>query len=76
MHSSLNLYNALPASSPLRYNAFVGLVNVTVQADELESLYGQLEYVDAWAKTWGIDQQTERNLYSYLSGVLLKSGEE
>ncbi|KAG1060976.1 hypothetical protein G6F42_027809 [Rhizopus arrhizus] len=25
---------------------------------------------------WGIDQQTQRNLYDYLSQVLLKSGEE
>lgn len=72
----LNLYNALPGNSPLRYNAFVGLVDATAQADELESLYSQLEYVDAWAKQWGIDQQTQRKLYDYLSQVLLKAGEE
>ncbi|GAA5817031.1 hypothetical protein MFLAVUS_010566 [Mucor flavus] len=72
----LNLYNALPGNSPLRYNAFVGLVEATTQADELESLYGQLEYVDAWTKQWGIDQQTQRNLYEYLSKVLLSAGEE
>ncbi|KAI8051850.1 hypothetical protein BDF21DRAFT_371804 [Thamnidium elegans] len=72
----LNLYNALPCNSPLRYNAFVGLVEATTQADELESLYGQLEYVDAWTKQWGIDQQTQRNLYEYLSKVLLSAGEE
>ncbi|KAI9363239.1 hypothetical protein BD770DRAFT_424915 [Pilaira anomala] len=72
----LNLYNALPGNSPLRYNAFVGLVEVTTQADELESLYGQLEYVDAWTKQWGIDQQTQRSLYEYLSKVLSSAGEE
>lgn len=72
----LNLYNALPGNSPLRYNAFVGLVDATAQADELESLYPQLEYIDAWTKQWGIDQQTQSNLYDYLSQVLLKSGEE
>ncbi|KAF1805291.1 hypothetical protein V8B55DRAFT_1381061 [Mucor lusitanicus] len=72
----LNLYNALPGNSPLRYNAFVGLVEATAQADELESLYPQLEYIDAWTKQWGIDQQTQRNLYDYLSQVLLKAGEE
>lgn len=70
------MYNALPGNSPLRYNAFVGLVEATTQADELESLYGQLEYVDAWTKQWGIDQQTQRNLYEYLSKVLLSAGEE
>ncbi|KAI7903045.1 uncharacterized protein BX663DRAFT_454389 [Cokeromyces recurvatus] len=72
----LNLYNALPGNSPLRYNAFIGLIEATVQADELESLYGQLEYVDSWSKQWGIDQQTQRNLYNYLSQVLSKAGEE
>ncbi|KAI9478473.1 MAG: hypothetical protein EXX96DRAFT_571021 [Benjaminiella poitrasii] len=72
----LNLYNALPGNSPLRYNAFVGLIEATAQADELESLYGQLEYVDAWSKQWGIDEQTQRNLYKYLSQVLSKAGEE
>lgn len=70
------MYNALPGNSPLRYNAFIGLVEATQQADELESLYGQLEYVDAWTKQWGIDQQTQRNLYDYLSQVLLNAGEE
>lgn len=70
------MYNALPGNSPLRYNAFVGLVEATTQADELESLYGQLEYVDAWTKQWGIDQQTQRDLYDYLSKVLLNAGEE
>ncbi|CEP11129.1 hypothetical protein [Parasitella parasitica] len=72
----LNLYNALPGNSPLRYNAFVGLVDATAQADELDSLYPQLEYIDAWTKQWGIDQQSQSNLYDYLSQTLLKSGEE
>lgn len=72
----LNLYNALPNNSPLRYNAFVGLVDATAQADELESLYGQLEYVDSWIKQWGIDVETQRNLYDYLTKVLLNAGEE
>ena len=72
----MNLYNALPGNSPIRYHAFVGLVEATSQAEELESLYGQLEYVDAWAKQWGIDQSTQRELYNYLSQVLLKAGEE
>ncbi|KAI8646480.1 hypothetical protein BD408DRAFT_359834 [Parasitella parasitica] len=72
----LNLYNALPGNSPLRYNAFVGLVDATAQADELDSLYPQLEYIDTWTKQWGIDQQIQRSLYDYLSQTLLKSGEE
>jgi translation initiation factor 3 subunit M len=70
------LYNALPGDSPLRYNAFVGLVEATSQADELESLYNQLEHIDKWAKQWGICGNTQRKLYSYLSETLLKSGEE
>lgn len=74
--SLLNLYNALPGNSPLRYHAFVGLVEATRQADELESLYGQLEYVDAWATQWGIDEARQIELYSYLYEVLSKAGEE
>ena len=75
-YSLLNLYNALPNNSPLRYNAFVGLVEATAQADELESLYNQLENIDAWTKQWGIDVQTQRNLYDFLSKTLLEAGEE
>lgn len=74
--SLLNLYNALPGNSPLRYQAFVGLVEATRQADELESLYNQLEYIDAWAAQWGIDQNTQRELYNYLFEVLSKADEE
>ncbi|KAI9277627.1 hypothetical protein BY458DRAFT_504639 [Sporodiniella umbellata] len=72
----LNLYNALPGNSPFRYNAFIGLVEATQQADELESLYNQLEYVDAWATQWGIDEARQIELYSYLHEVLSKSGED
>ncbi|KAL4207445.1 hypothetical protein CU097_015690 [Rhizopus azygosporus] len=72
----LNLYNALPGNSPLRYNAFVGLVEVTAQADELDSLYDQLEHIDAWSTKWGLDQSTQRELYNYLFEVLTKAGED
>ncbi|CEG71263.1 Putative Eukaryotic translation initiation factor 3 subunit M [Rhizopus microsporus] len=72
----LNLYNALPGNSPLRYHAFVGLVEVTAQADELDSLYDQLEHIDAWSTKWGLDQSTQRELYSYLFEVLTKAGED
>ncbi|KAL0095739.1 hypothetical protein J3Q64DRAFT_1711151 [Phycomyces blakesleeanus] len=72
----LNLYNALPVTSALRYNAFVGLVDVTAQADELDSLYAQLEHIDRWVKQWGIDIETERNLYSNLSDKLRQAREE
>ncbi|KAI8391440.1 uncharacterized protein BYT42DRAFT_556858 [Radiomyces spectabilis] len=72
----LNLYNALPGTSSLRYDTFIGLVDVTAKADELDSLYPQLEYVDTWAKQWGIDKEAERQLYNHLSEKLLQVGEE
>ncbi|KAI9315157.1 hypothetical protein BX666DRAFT_1959766 [Dichotomocladium elegans] len=72
----LNLYNALPSDSPLRYDAFVGLIDVTAQADELESLHSQLSHIDTWVKQWGIDTTTERKLYSHLSEKLIQTGEE
>ncbi|KAG2225833.1 hypothetical protein INT45_007077 [Circinella minor] len=72
----LNLYNALPIDSTLRYNAFLALVDVTAQADELDSLYSQLEHIDKWIKQWGIDKETERQLYNHLSEKLKQAGEE
>ncbi|KAI8081773.1 uncharacterized protein BX664DRAFT_341256 [Halteromyces radiatus] len=72
----LNLYNALPNNSPLRYDAFLGLVDVTAQADELDSLTSQLANVDTWAKQWGIDLAAERQLYQYLSEKLDQAGEK
>lgn len=74
--SLLNLYNALPSNSPLRYDAFLGLVDVTAHADELDSLYGQLDHIDAWVKQWGIDAQTERQLYNHVGEKLSQVGEE
>ncbi|CDH52372.1 eukaryotic translation initiation factor 3subunit m [Lichtheimia corymbifera JMRC:FSU:9682] len=72
----LNLYNALPSNSPLRYDAFLGLVDVTAHADELDSLYGQLDHIDAWVKQWGIDAQTERQLYNHVGEKLSQVGED
>ncbi|KAL1930198.1 hypothetical protein VTP01DRAFT_1352 [Rhizomucor pusillus] len=72
----LNLYNALPSDSSLRYDAFIGLVDVTSQADELDSLYSQLNHIDEWAKKWGIDAATERKLYNHLSEKLKQAGEQ
>ncbi|CDS08181.1 hypothetical protein LRAMOSA02129 [Lichtheimia ramosa] len=72
----LNLYNALPSNSPLRYDAFLGLVDVTAHADELDSLYGQLDHIDAWVKQWGIDAQTERQLYNHVGEKLTQAGED
>lgn len=75
-YSLLNLYNALPSDSSLRYDAFIGLVDVTSQADELDSLYSQLNHIDEWAKKWGIDAATERKLYNHLSEKLKQAGEQ
>lgn len=51
-------------------------MDVTAQADELESLTTQLTHVDAWAKQWGIDIATERELYQHLSEKLDQAGEK
>ncbi|KAI8061758.1 hypothetical protein BC940DRAFT_309684 [Gongronella butleri] len=72
----LNLYNALSATSPLRYDVFLGLLDVTSQADELDSLLPQLANMDTWAKQWGIDAATERQLYQNLSDKLAQAGEQ
>ncbi|SAL98410.1 hypothetical protein [Absidia glauca] len=72
----LNLYNALPTTSALRYDAFLALVNVTAQADDLSSLTGQLANVDSWVKQWGIDLATERQLYQHVSEKLDQAGEK
>jgi translation initiation factor 3 subunit M len=70
------LYNALPTTSALRYDAFLALVNVTAQADDLSSLTGQLANVDSWVKQWGIDLATERQLYQHVSEKLDQAGEK
>ncbi|ORX62912.1 hypothetical protein DM01DRAFT_1331019 [Hesseltinella vesiculosa] len=72
----LNLYNALPSSSPLRYDVFLGLLEVTSQADELDSLLPQLANIDTWTKQWGIDVATERQLYQNLADKLTQAGDK
>jgi hypothetical protein len=74
--SLLNLYNTCPTDSRLRYDVFIAIFDVAVKNDDLESLMSQFDYVDVWAKEWGLDLETERALYAHLADSLKAAGEE
>lgn len=72
----LNLYNTCPSNSRLRYDIFIAIFDAVVKNDDLDSLMSQFDYVDVWAKEWGLDLETERALYSHLAEQLKAAGEE
>ncbi|CAO3671701.1 unnamed protein product [Umbelopsis vinacea] len=72
----LNLYNTFPSNSRLRYDVFIAIFDVAVKNDDLESIVSQFDYVDVWAKEWGLDLETERVFYSHLANSLKAAGEE
>jgi hypothetical protein len=70
------LYNTFPSNSRLRYDVFIAIFDVAVKNDDLESIVSQFDYVDVWAKEWGLDLETERAFYSHLADSLKAAGEE
>jgi hypothetical protein len=60
----------------LRYDAFVDIFDIAVKNDDLEPIVSQLDYVDVWAKEWGLDLETERAFYTHLANSLKSAGEE
>ncbi|KAH8550336.1 hypothetical protein BGW37DRAFT_498949 [Umbelopsis sp. PMI_123] len=72
----LNLYNTIPTNSRLRYNVFIAIFDAVVKNEDLDSMMSQFDYVDVWAKEWGLDLETERALYSHLAEELKAAGEE
>ncbi|KAF9582051.1 hypothetical protein BGW38_000721 [Lunasporangiospora selenospora] len=71
-----NIFNTLPANSPLRLLAFTSIVDVAVASDDMDLVLPQLQYVPAWVSEWGVGVDAERSLLLTLSDRLKESGNQ
>ncbi|KAF9138409.1 hypothetical protein BGX30_009193 [Mortierella sp. GBA39] len=71
-----NIFNTLPANSPLRLSVFTAIVDLAVASDDMDLVLPQLQYVPNWISEWGVDVQAERALLLTLSDRLKESGNQ
>ncbi|KAH7042451.1 hypothetical protein BKA57DRAFT_125637 [Linnemannia elongata] len=71
-----NIFNTLPANSPLRLSVFTAIVDLAVASDDMDLVLPQLQYVPSWISEWGVDAQAERALLLTLSDRLKESGNQ
>jgi translation initiation factor 3 subunit M len=75
-NSLSNIFNTLPANSPLRLSVFTAIVDLAVASDDMDLVLPQLQYVPSWISEWGVGAEAERALLLTLSDRLKKSGNE
>ncbi|GJJ72594.1 translation initiation factor 3 subunit M [Entomortierella parvispora] len=71
-----NIFNTLPANSPLRLSVFTSIVDLAVASDDMDLVLPQLQYVPNWISEWGVGVDAERSLLLTLSDRLKESGNE
>ncbi|KAG0197479.1 hypothetical protein BGX28_009050 [Mortierella sp. GBA30] len=69
-----NVFNTLPANSPLRLSAFSSIVDLAVASDDMDLILPQLQYVPGWINEWAVGVEAERALLLTLSDRLKESG--
>ncbi|KAG0365882.1 hypothetical protein BC939DRAFT_520168 [Gamsiella multidivaricata] len=69
-----NIFNILPANSPLRLSVFTSIVDLAVASDDMDLVLPQLQYVPSWISEWGIAPEAERTLLLTLADHLKTSG--
>ncbi|KAG0308669.1 hypothetical protein BGZ98_007241 [Dissophora globulifera] len=71
-----NVFNTLPANSPLRLSVFNTIVDLAVASDDMDLVLPQLQYVPSWISEWGVGPDAERSLLLKLSDQLKESGNQ
>ncbi|KAG0097273.1 hypothetical protein BGZ93_003087 [Podila epicladia] len=69
-----NVFNTLPANSPLRLTVFTSIVDLAVATDDMDLVLPQLQYVPNWVSEWGVGADAERTLLLTLSHRLKETG--
>ncbi|KAF9392608.1 hypothetical protein CPB97_000061 [Podila verticillata] len=69
-----NVFNTLPANSPLRLSVFTSIVDLAVASDDMDLVLPQLQYVPNWVSEWGVGADAERTLLLKLSDRLKETG--
>jgi len=71
-----NIFNTLPANSPLRLSVFTSIVDLAVASDDMDLILPQLQYVPNWVSEWGVGADAERTLLLNLSDRLKETGNQ
>ncbi|KAG0341938.1 hypothetical protein BG004_005846 [Podila humilis] len=71
-----NIFNTLPANSPLRLSVFTSVVDLAVASDDMDLVLPQLQYVPNWISEWGVGSDAERALLMTLSDRLKETGNQ
>ncbi|KAF9350949.1 hypothetical protein BGX26_010932 [Mortierella sp. AD094] len=69
-----NIFNILPANSPLRLSVFSSIVDLAVASDDMDLVLPQLQYVPSWISEWSVGVEAERTLLLTLADRLKESG--
>ncbi|KAJ1928219.1 hypothetical protein IWQ60_002248 [Tieghemiomyces parasiticus] len=65
-----NLFNLLPAQSPLRADIFLAVVRLAARSDLSQAVVPQLAKLDLWAKEWQLTPAQVTQLYLEISRSL------
>ncbi|KAF9987907.1 hypothetical protein BGZ75_010315 [Mortierella antarctica] len=71
-----NIFNTLPANSPLRLPVFTSIVELAVATDDMDLVLPQLQYVPSWISEWGVGVEAERTLLLAVSDRLKETGNQ
>ncbi|KAF9281395.1 hypothetical protein BGZ68_006655 [Mortierella alpina] len=71
-----NIFNTLPANSPLRLPVFTSIVELAVATDDMDLVLPQLQYVPSWISEWGVGVEAERTLLLTVSDRLKETGNQ
>ncbi|CAO3570328.1 unnamed protein product [Mortierella alpina] len=71
-----NIFNTLPANSPLRLPVFTSIVELAVASDDMDLVLPQLQYVPSWISEWGVGVEAERTLLMTVSDRLKETGNQ
>ncbi|KAF9988423.1 hypothetical protein BGZ65_004735 [Modicella reniformis] len=68
-----NIFNILPANSPIRLSVFTSIVDMAVVSDDMDLVLPQLQYVPSWINEWNVGLEAERTLLLSLADRLKES---
>ncbi|KAF9356145.1 hypothetical protein BGX26_005656 [Mortierella sp. AD094] len=71
-----NIFNTVPANSPIRLEVFTAIVDLAVASDDIDLVLPQLQYVPSWLSEWGVGVEAERTLFLTLSDRLKETGNQ
>ncbi|CAN6597402.1 hypothetical protein TRVA0_001S04214 [Trichomonascus vanleenenianus] len=67
-----NLFNILPASSPLRFTVFQAILKFAAATNNLHLILGQLKNLPVWLNQWGVDEANKQSLYAEIGDLVEK----